>query len=178
MHGPHISAGEPTPERTDPNYRGVVLERRLRQSLRRLNPGLPPEALEDAYRKLTPSDTPSLLERNRALQRMVVDGVTVAYGCEDGSIAGTQARVIDFGVSRTRDLTSYRRTAGVSGVCAPRNVAIAGARACGRAGEGDAGQRQRPQSRTLSSLRAALLAKLMSSEARVSDVHTILEDAP
>ena len=40
-------------ERSDPNYRDVLLERRLRQTLVRLNPDLPPEALEDAYRKLT-----------------------------------------------------------------------------------------------------------------------------
>ena len=52
--------------RHDPGYRDVVLEGRLRQSLARLNPGLPVEALEDAFRKLTRLDAPSLLERNRA----------------------------------------------------------------------------------------------------------------
>ncbi len=61
-----------------------------------LNPDLPPEALEDAYRKLTRSDAPSLVERNRAVHRMLVDGVTVEYRRRDGSIAGAQARVIDF----------------------------------------------------------------------------------
>src|SRR5262249_60673078 len=62
----------------------------------RLNPDLPPEALTDAYRKLTKVDAPSLIERNRALHRMVVDGVTVEYRRKDGSIGGAQARVIDF----------------------------------------------------------------------------------
>jgi type I restriction enzyme R subunit len=38
----------------------VVLAGRLRQALVRLNPELPPEALEDAYRKLTQADAPSL----------------------------------------------------------------------------------------------------------------------
>ena len=42
------------------------------------------------------SDAPSLVERNRALHRMLVDGVTVEYRRKDGSIAGAQARVIDF----------------------------------------------------------------------------------
>ena len=64
-HGPDMAVGEPTAERRDPNYRDVVLDRRLRQALTRLNPGLPPEALEDAYRKLTRTDAPSLVERNR-----------------------------------------------------------------------------------------------------------------
>ena len=77
LHGPEISVGMPGAERTDPGYRDVVLERRLRQAFVRLNPDLPPEALEDAYRKLIRADAPSLIERNRAVHRMLVDGVTV-----------------------------------------------------------------------------------------------------
>jgi type I restriction enzyme R subunit len=96
LHGPDIAAGEPGAERFDPNYRDVLLERRLRQALVRLNPDLPPEALNDAWRKLTRVDAPSLVERNRAVHRMMVDGVTVEYRRNDGSIAGAQARVIDF----------------------------------------------------------------------------------
>jgi len=95
-HGPDIAVGEPAAERTDPNYRDVVLEGRLRQALVRLNPDPPPAALEDAYRRLTRIDAPSLVERNRAVHRMLVDGVTVEYRRADGSIAGTQARVLDF----------------------------------------------------------------------------------
>jgi type I restriction enzyme R subunit len=94
--GPKIAAGEPTAERSDPNYRDVVLEQRLRQALVRLNPELPPEALDDAYRRLARVDAPSLVERNRALHRMLVNGVTVEYRRADGSIAGSQARVLDF----------------------------------------------------------------------------------
>ena len=96
LHGPDIAAGEPAAERTDPNYRDVILEVRLHQALARLNPDLPAEALEDAYRKLTRIDAPSLLERNRAVHRMLVDGVTVEYRRKDGSIAGAQAKAIDF----------------------------------------------------------------------------------
>jgi type I restriction enzyme R subunit len=96
LSGPAIAFGQPAAERSDPNYRDVVLEGRLRQALVRLNPELPPEALEDAYRKLTRTDAPSLIERNRAIHRMLVDGVTVEYRREDGSIAGAQARVLDF----------------------------------------------------------------------------------
>ena len=95
-HGPEIAPGEIFAERRDPGYRDVVLERRLRDALARLNPELPAEALEDAFRKLTRPDAPSLVERNRAVHRMLVDGVTVEYRRPDGSIAGAQARVIDF----------------------------------------------------------------------------------
>jgi type I restriction enzyme R subunit len=95
-HGPEIAVGEAGAERSDPNCRDVILEGRLRQALVRLNPKLPPEALEDAFRKLTRLNAPSLLERNRAAHRMLVDGVTVEYRRADGSIAGDQAHVIDF----------------------------------------------------------------------------------
>ena len=103
LHGPDIAVGMPAAERSDPNYRDVVLDSRLRQALARLNPDLPTEALEDAYRKLTRTDAPSLLERNRAVHRMLVDGVTVEYRRKDGSIAGAQARVLDFAAQDNND---------------------------------------------------------------------------
>ncbi len=93
----------PAAERGDPDYRDVVLEGRLRQALVRLNPNLPPEALEDAYRKLTRGDAPSLVERNHSLHRMLVDGVTVEYRRKDGSIAGAQARIIDYATPGNND---------------------------------------------------------------------------
>jgi len=96
LHGPEIAVGMLAAERRDPNYRDVVLEGRLRQALVHFNPELPAEALEDAFRKLTRTDLPSLLECNRIVHRMLVDGVTVEYRRADGSIAGAQAKVIDF----------------------------------------------------------------------------------
>jgi len=52
LFGPDIAAGELGAERSDPGFRDVVLENRLQNAFARLNPKLPPEALEDAYRKL------------------------------------------------------------------------------------------------------------------------------
>src|SRR6185503_19555896 len=103
LHGPDIAAGEPGAERSDPNYRDVLLDRRLRQALLRLNPEMPPEALEDSWRKLTHLDAPSLVERNRAVHRMLVDGVPVEFRRKDGSISGAQAQVIDFDSPKNND---------------------------------------------------------------------------
>jgi type I restriction enzyme R subunit len=103
LHGPEIAAGEPAAERSDQNYRDVVLEGRLRQALKQFNPVLPAEALEDAFRRLTRTDAPSLVERNRSIHRMLVDGVTVEYCRKDGSIAGAQARVLDFDKPENND---------------------------------------------------------------------------
>ncbi|MHB8059853.1 MAG: type I restriction endonuclease subunit R, partial [Gaiellaceae bacterium] len=103
LHGPEIGPDTLTAERSDPSYREVVLEGRLGNALSRLNPDLPPEALEDAFRKLTRVDAPTLLERNRALQRMLVDGVNVEYRRADGSIAGAQAQVLNFEAPERND---------------------------------------------------------------------------
>ncbi|HXI64835.1 MAG TPA: type I restriction endonuclease subunit R [Gemmatimonadales bacterium] len=103
LHGPEIATGEPGAERSDPTYRDVVLDRRLRQALGRLNPDLPGEAVEDAFRKLVRVDAPSLVERNRAVHHMLVDGVTVEYRRPDGSIAGAQARALDFETVENND---------------------------------------------------------------------------
>ena len=102
-HGPAILAGDVGAERSDASCREVILPARLRAALVRLNPALPPEAIEDAYRKLTRVDAPTLAERNRAVHRMLVDGITVEYRRADGSIAGAQARVIDFAAPSNDD---------------------------------------------------------------------------
>ncbi len=73
-----------------------MLEDRLRQALARLNPKLPAEALEDAFRKIIRVEGPTPEARNRAFHRILVDGVTVEYRELNGAIRGAQARVIDF----------------------------------------------------------------------------------
>lgn len=103
LHGPDIAVGMLGAERSDPSYRDVVLDGRLRQALFLLNPDLPQEALDDAHRKLVRSDAPLLVERNRAVHRMLVAGVTIEYRRKDGSIAGAQARVIDFDTPDNND---------------------------------------------------------------------------
>ncbi|HVM78769.1 MAG TPA: type I restriction endonuclease subunit R [Stellaceae bacterium] len=103
LHGPDIAVGERAAERADPNYRDVLLERRLRDALERLNPDLPAEALDDAFRKLSAAEPPGLLGRNRRVHRMLVDGVAVETTRPDGTIAGAQVRVVDFDVPDNND---------------------------------------------------------------------------
>ena len=93
-HGPDIAPDTPGAERTD--YGEVVLARRLRDALAKLNPHLPAEALEDAIRKLIRPEGATLEARNRAFHRMLVEGVTVEYQAEAGAIRGAQVQVIDF----------------------------------------------------------------------------------
>ena len=93
-HGPDIAPDTPNAERAD--YGQVALERRLRDSLAELNPSLPADALDDAFRKLTTPDGSTLEARNRAFHRMLVNGVEVEYRETGGRVRGDQVRVIDF----------------------------------------------------------------------------------
>ncbi|WP_423924663.1 type I restriction endonuclease subunit R [Candidatus Palauibacter sp.] len=93
-HGPHIAPHSADAERTE--YDEVVLEHRLRDALDRLNPNLPTEALEDAFRKLARPEGSSLETRNRAFHRMLVDGVTVEYRSAGGAMRGAQVSVLDY----------------------------------------------------------------------------------
>ena len=94
VYGPEIAPDMPAAERSD--YSEVVLARRLQDALARLNPALPTEALEDAFRKLTRPEGSDVIQRNRTLHRLLVDGVNVEYRDATGAIRGAQARVIDF----------------------------------------------------------------------------------
>ena len=93
-HGPHLAPGEPAAERE--SFGEVVLEGRLREAIRRLNPAIPEEAREEAVRKVLRVGTPSLTQTNRAFHRMLRDGVPVEYPRPDGGIAGDSAQLVDF----------------------------------------------------------------------------------
>jgi type I restriction enzyme, R subunit len=94
-HGPHLAPGEPAAERV--SFGDVVLVERLREAIRWLNPTIPEEAREDALRKVLRVGTPALVQTNRALHRLLRDGVPVEYPCPGGGIAGDHARLVDFG---------------------------------------------------------------------------------
>ena len=93
----------PGPHALRESYTDVVFPSVVLDSLRRLNPDLPAEALDDAFRKLTNPEGVLLEVRNRAFHCMVADGVPIEYRADDGSIRGAQARVIDFDAPDNND---------------------------------------------------------------------------
>jgi type I restriction enzyme R subunit len=94
MHGPEIAPGELVAERAA--FGEVVLEKRLRAALRKLNPDLRAEALDEAFRKVAVPQHPSLIANNRAFHRMLIDGITVECRRKDGSIGAEIVRLMDF----------------------------------------------------------------------------------
>ena len=107
VHGPEIAPGEVDSERTD--YRSVILDARLHAAIKSLNPLLAQDQILEVKRKVCIPEGSSLEMRNRAFHRMLVNGVTVEYKAEDGSIRGTQARVIDFDEPNNNDFLAVNQ---------------------------------------------------------------------
>ena len=93
-HGPHLAPGELEAERN--SFADVVLVKRLRDAIWRLNEAIPEEARGEALRKVLRVATTSLTQTNRTFNRMLRDGVDVEYSRPDGSIKGDKVRLLDF----------------------------------------------------------------------------------
>ncbi len=77
--------------------REVVLSRTLRKKLEDLNPGLPPEAYEDAVRRIVSvSASQTLLATNREKYDLIKDGVQVSFRSAKGERVRQRLRVLDF----------------------------------------------------------------------------------
>ena len=86
----------PGPHALRESYADTIFPSVVRGALARLNPNLPAEALDDAFRKLARPEGPSPEARNRAFHRLAVDGVTVEYREAGGTIRGAPVRMFDF----------------------------------------------------------------------------------
>lgn len=93
-HDAEIGPDGKAPEREA--YADVVLTRRLIAAIDRLNPRIPPEARGDALRKVLATEKPTLVEENRRLHKLMVEGVGVEFSTENGEIRGDNVRLIDF----------------------------------------------------------------------------------
>ena len=87
ISGPTIAPGELFAERD--SYSDVILTKRLREALARINPAIPPEAIEDAIRKIVRSESPDPVENNRRFHHFVTDGVPVEYRRPDRIVHDT-----------------------------------------------------------------------------------------
>ncbi|RKY05817.1 MAG: DEAD/DEAH box helicase, partial [Planctomycetota bacterium] len=92
VYGPDIGPDMLIAERED--YAQVVLTERLHQALSRINPDATPEIIEEAVRKVTRPESPSLIENNRWFHRLLTDGVDVPF-VEDGQERHFKVWLID-----------------------------------------------------------------------------------
>ena len=94
MTGSQLSPDAATPLR--PSYHEAILGPVLADSLRRINPTLPARALAEAARKVADAVfATDLVQENRRLHRLLVDGVKVTYA-EHGEERNAVVRLIDW----------------------------------------------------------------------------------
>ncbi|MEM5338832.1 type I restriction endonuclease subunit R [Paraburkholderia azotifigens] len=93
LFGPDIAPDGADAERAD--YRQVLLVERLHSAIARLNPGISPQAQEDALERVRDFGIPALLSANRRFHQLLVGGVPVEYQ-RDGETRGDLVRLIDW----------------------------------------------------------------------------------
>ena len=96
----------------------VILTTVLSGVLRRLNPHLPHDTIEEVVRILSRPPHPTLIQNNRWFHALVTDGVEIEYQeSNSGETRGDRARLVDFDNPATNDLLVLRQlsVAGASG---------------------------------------------------------------
>lgn len=94
VFAPDIAPDGEYPERED--YSEIILNERLKEALKRINPKMPDGALEDAFRQITIPQSPSLIMNNKAFQKMITDGIDVQVKQADASYRTEKVYVFDF----------------------------------------------------------------------------------
>ena len=83
-YGPDIAPGEPATERAE--FRDVVLVGRLRAALRRLNPHLPADAIDDAVKTALRPESQVVMTENWRAYQLLTQGVPVQYRDDNGEM--------------------------------------------------------------------------------------------
>ncbi|WP_342526660.1 type I restriction endonuclease subunit R [Chryseomicrobium sp. FSL W7-1435] len=90
VHGPDLHTGG---LRTD--YKEVLIDSKVRDALYHLNPTIPKDAIEEAFRIVKTFSSPALIENNREFHRLLVDGIDVTFQ-RDGNLRTEKVFVVDF----------------------------------------------------------------------------------
>jgi len=93
IHGPEIAPDGARAERR--SFEDVLLVGRLKKAVDSINPKIPPDAREDAIKKIQRFGSHELVANNESFHRMLTEGVRVSYR-KDGVERGDLVRLIDF----------------------------------------------------------------------------------
>ena len=94
VHGPAIAPDAPGAERE--TYEDIVLWGRLRDAIRRINPGTDLALVLEALKSVRRAESQSPIEENFRLHKLITEGVPVEHRGEDGQLRTTRLWLIDF----------------------------------------------------------------------------------
>jgi len=92
LYGPDLTEGN-AKER---EYSEVVLQNRLRAAIDRINPSIPTEAREEAFKKVLRAASITLLENNEAFHHLLTEGIDVKFGIGEGKTKTDKVWLVDF----------------------------------------------------------------------------------
>ena len=92
LFGPDLTEGA-NPQRV---YSEVILPARLRAAIERINPHIPAEAREDAYKKALRTQALTVIDNNEAFHRLLTEGVDVKFGVGEGKSRTDKVWLVDF----------------------------------------------------------------------------------
>ncbi len=93
VFGPMIAPDEPGAERT--SFGQVYLYRRLREAVRRINPGVSAELIDEAVKRLERAESQDQVEENARVHGLLTKGVPVEYRALDGTLRTTSVWLVD-----------------------------------------------------------------------------------
>ena len=94
VHGPDIAPGEPDAERS--SYDDVILWGRIRDALRRINPGTDATLIDEAVKTVQRAESQSPIDENARLHQLITEGVPVEHRDDDGQLRTTSLWMVDF----------------------------------------------------------------------------------
>ena len=92
-HGYDIAPDGDNPERNE--FKKILLEERLRNSLIKLNPNIPNSSINHALLQITNPNIPSLINCNKQLHNWIVKGLKVTF-MQNNQEIGVPLKLIDF----------------------------------------------------------------------------------
>jgi len=92
LYGPDLLEGA-SPER---GYSEVVLKNRLRAAINRINPRIPEEAREEAYKKALRTQALTVIDNNEAFHSLLTEGVDVKFSVGEGKSRTDKVWLVDF----------------------------------------------------------------------------------
>ena len=105
LFGSDISEGE----QKEREYTDVVLQNRLRDAIDRINPSIPADACEEAFKKALRTVSVNLLDNNEAFHRMLTDGVDVKFSIGDGKTKSDKVWLMDFSIIENNEFLAVNQ---------------------------------------------------------------------
>ena len=105
LYGPDLLEGA-SPER---GYSEVVLKNRLRTAIDRINPRIPEEARDEAYKKALRTQALTVIDNNEAFHHLLTEGVDVKFSVGDGKSRTDKVWLVDFAVPENNEFLAVNQ---------------------------------------------------------------------